>query len=83
MKKYMVNVYILFMSVYIFIEIKKLPENDEEGSNFQQMYWGNGTGLIKKKINQKISSSFEGNLNHFFHPGQQEKLDKNYKKKGD
>ena len=48
MKKYMVNVYILFMSVYIFIEIKKLSENDEEGSNFQQMYWGNGTGLILK-----------------------------------
>ena len=44
----MVNVYILFMSVYIFIEIKKLSENDEEGSNFQQMYWGNGTGLILK-----------------------------------
>ena len=48
MKKYMVNVYILFIIVYIFIEINKLPENDEEGSNFQQMYWGNGTGLIKE-----------------------------------
>lgn len=44
----MVNVYILFITGCIFIEIKKLPGNDEEGSNFQQMYWGNGTGLIKE-----------------------------------
>lgn len=40
------NMYIIYVGFIIYIicmmiQIKKLPETNEEGSNFQQIYWEN------------------------------------------